>query len=68
MQKEVQEKQDRLILNSIWDAIVRIEDKIDDLSYTVEGLECQEAPESPETTEIIQGVKEALNDLCNIRK
>ena len=57
MNKELQEKEDRLILNSIWDAIVRIEDKIDDLSYTVEGLESQEAPE------IIQGVKEALNDL-----
>ena len=67
MNKELQEKQDRLILNSIWDAIVRIEDKIDDLSYTVEGLGSQEAPERPETPELIQGVKEALDDLCNIK-
>lgn len=62
MNKELQEKQDRLILNAIWDAITRIEDKIDDLSYTVEGLESSSVPE------LIEGVQESLNDLCNVRK
>ena len=94
MNKEIQEKQDRLVLNSMWDAIERIEGKLEDLIYTVEGIESRDQGEyengyetaihhilrhgvekihemhyrNKETPELIEGVHEALDDLCNIKK
>ena len=64
MNKEIQEKQDRLVLNCMWDAITRIEEKLDDLIYTVEGLEGQDQ----DLPELIEGVQKSLDDLCNIKK
>ena len=48
----------------MWDAITRIEEKLDDLIYTVEGLEGQDQ----DLPELIEGVQKSLDDLCNIKK